>query len=172
MVNGSSNPQDTSASADNGPPEFPNKNINKQIAVVATLAAVGLFLSARLDLGVSLKDLSAAALPYEEVLCVKFVWSFIYCLFYLYMFVLRFTLIFGWCSRLFPMESLLLWSSTQIGAKCAGNWLRRFTKLSNNSSNNLQSLESYCFWVTILACYTLPVYLCASLMIIVGTGLI
>jgi hypothetical protein len=39
------------------------------------------------------------------------------------------------------MESPLLWSSTQIGAKCAGNWLRRSTKLSNNSSNNLQSLE-------------------------------
>ena len=94
MVNGSSNPQDTSASADNGPPEFPNKNINKQIALVSTIAAVGLFLSARLDLGVSLNDLSAAALPYEEVLCVKFVCSFIYCLFYLYMFVLRFYIAF------------------------------------------------------------------------------
>ena len=70
------------------------------------------------------------------------------------------------------MESPLLWSSTQIGAKCAGNWLRRSTKLSNNSSNNLQSLESYCFRVPILACCTLSLYLCASLMIIVGTGLI
>lgn len=145
MVSGSSNSQAKSASVDNGPPEFPNKNINKRIAVISTLAAVGLFLSARLDLGVSLKDLSAAALPYEEVLSLKFVWSFIYWLFCLYMFVLRFTLFFGWCSRLLPMESPLLWSSTQIGAKCAGNWLPRSTKLSNNSSNDLQSLESYCF---------------------------
>lgn len=95
MVDGSSNSQATRASVDNGPPEFPNKNINKQIAVVSTLAALGLFLSARLDLGVSLKDLTAAALPYEEVLSVKFVWSFIYWLFYMYMFVLRFTLFFG-----------------------------------------------------------------------------
>jgi hypothetical protein len=73
------------------------------------------------------------------------------------------------------MESPLLWSSTQIGAKCVGNWLRRSTKLSNNSSNDLQSLESYCFsllWVTILACDMEFVYLCASLMIIVGTELI
>lgn len=94
MVDGSSNSQATSASVDNGPPEFPNKNINKRIAVVSTLAALGLFLSARLDLGVSLRDLTAAALPYEEVLSVKFVWSFIYWLFYMYMFVLRFTLFF------------------------------------------------------------------------------
>lgn len=68
VVSGSSNSQAKSASVDNGPPEFPNKNINKRIAVISTLAAVGLFLSARLDLGVSLKDLSAAALPYEEAL--------------------------------------------------------------------------------------------------------
>lgn len=84
MVSGSSNSQAKSASVDNGPPEFPNKNINKRIAVISTLAAVGLVLSARLDLGVSLKDLSAAALPYEEVLSLKFVWSFIYWLFCLY----------------------------------------------------------------------------------------
>jgi hypothetical protein len=83
VVDGSSNSQATSASVDNGPPEFTN-----------TLAALGLFLSARLDLGVSLRDLTAAALPYEEVLSVKFVWSFIYWLFYMYMFVLRFTLFF------------------------------------------------------------------------------
>ncbi|XVF43586.1 hypothetical protein PTKIN_Ptkin02bG0051400 [Pterospermum kingtungense] len=47
---------------------FPNKNINRRIAVGSTLAAVGLFLSSRLDFGVSLKDLSAAAVPYEEAL--------------------------------------------------------------------------------------------------------
>ncbi|XP_062155695.1 thioredoxin-like protein HCF164, chloroplastic [Alnus glutinosa] len=68
VVDGSSNSQATSASVDNGPPEFPNKNINRRIAVVSTLAALGLFLSARLDLGVSLRDLTAAALPYEEAL--------------------------------------------------------------------------------------------------------
>ncbi|KAE9445331.1 hypothetical protein C3L33_22772, partial [Rhododendron williamsianum] len=48
-------------------PEYPSKSINRQIALVSTLAAVGLFLSTRLDLGVSLKDLTAVALPYEEV---------------------------------------------------------------------------------------------------------
>ncbi|KAK3015349.1 hypothetical protein RJ639_005621 [Escallonia herrerae] len=61
-----SEPAGSSAGA--GIPEFPNKTVNKQIAVVSVLAAVGLFLSSRLDFGVSLKDLSAAALPYEEAL--------------------------------------------------------------------------------------------------------
>ncbi|KAA8547282.1 hypothetical protein F0562_003854 [Nyssa sinensis] len=60
--------QTTGSSTDNGFPEFPNKDVSKRIAVVSTLAAVGLFFSTRLDLGVSLKDLSAAALPYEEAL--------------------------------------------------------------------------------------------------------
>lgn len=50
-----------------GLPEFPSKDINTKIAAVSTLAALGLFLSTRLDFGVSLKDLSAVALPYEEV---------------------------------------------------------------------------------------------------------
>lgn len=59
----------TNSNSDSGFPEFPNKGVNKQIAVVSVLAAVGLFLSTRLDFGgVSLKDLSASALPYEEVL--------------------------------------------------------------------------------------------------------
>ncbi|KAI8535466.1 hypothetical protein RHMOL_Rhmol10G0176500 [Rhododendron molle] len=49
-------------------PEYPSKSINRQIALVSTLAAVGLFLSTRLDLGVSLKDLTAVALPYEEAM--------------------------------------------------------------------------------------------------------
>lgn len=48
-------------------PEYPSKSINRQIALVSAFAAVGLFLSTRLDLGVSLKDLTAVALPYEEV---------------------------------------------------------------------------------------------------------
>eukprot|EP00262_Sarcandra_glabra_P020007 TRINITY_DN7829_c0_g1_i1.p1 TRINITY_DN7829_c0_g1~~TRINITY_DN7829_c0_g1_i1.p1 ORF type:complete len:260 (+),score=48.74 TRINITY_DN7829_c0_g1_i1:61-840(+) len=48
--------------------EFPNKNINRQIAVASTVAAIGLFLSARLEFGVSLRDLSAAAIPYEQAL--------------------------------------------------------------------------------------------------------
>ncbi|XP_010263823.1 PREDICTED: thioredoxin-like protein HCF164, chloroplastic isoform X2 [Nelumbo nucifera] len=60
--------QVTETSSNTAFPEFPNKNINKQIAVASTLAAVGLFLSTRLDFGVSLKDLSAAAVPYEEAL--------------------------------------------------------------------------------------------------------
>lgn len=60
--------QAVDSSINDGSPEYPSKNFNKQIAVVSTLAAVGLFLSTRLDLGVSLKDLSAMALPYEEAL--------------------------------------------------------------------------------------------------------
>ncbi|KAL6338552.1 hypothetical protein AAG906_020661 [Vitis piasezkii] len=64
------NPTDSSTTflPDPGLPEFPSKDINRRIAVVSSLAAVGLFLSKRLDFGVSLKDLSAAALPYEEAL--------------------------------------------------------------------------------------------------------
>lgn len=50
-----------------GLPALPNKSLNRRIAVVSVLGAVGFFLSGRLDFGVSLKDLSAAALPYEEV---------------------------------------------------------------------------------------------------------
>lgn len=57
----------TVPSTSTGFPEFPDRSINKKIAVVAVLGAAGLFLSTRLDLGVSLKDLSAAAIPYEEV---------------------------------------------------------------------------------------------------------
>lgn len=68
----SSKSEGLSLSPDSGFPDFPNKNINKQIAAVSVLAAVGLFLSTRLDFGVSLKELSAAALPYEEVLINKF----------------------------------------------------------------------------------------------------
>lgn len=60
--------QAADSSINDGSPEYPSKNFNKQIAVVSTLAAVGLFLSTRLDFGVSLKDLSAMALPYEEAL--------------------------------------------------------------------------------------------------------
>lgn len=60
--------ESTSPSADSGFIEFPNKDINKRVAVASALAAVGFFIFTRLDLGVSLKDLSAAALPYEEAL--------------------------------------------------------------------------------------------------------
>jgi len=53
-------------------PQLPNKDVNNKIALVSTLAALGLFLFARLDFGVSLKDLSAFAVPYEEVwLCAS-----------------------------------------------------------------------------------------------------
>ncbi|OMO60665.1 Thioredoxin [Corchorus capsularis] len=60
--------QTTTSSGGGGLPQFPNKSINRRIAVGSTLAAVGLFLSSRLDFGVSLKDLSAAAVPYEQAL--------------------------------------------------------------------------------------------------------
>ncbi|KAI4325831.1 hypothetical protein MLD38_031195 [Melastoma candidum] len=49
-------------------PELPTKDVNRNIAILSTLAAVGLFLSSRLDFGVSLKDLAAVAMPYEEAL--------------------------------------------------------------------------------------------------------
>jgi hypothetical protein len=48
-------------------PQLPNKDISRKIAIASTLAALGLFVFTRLDLGVSLKDLSAVALPYEQV---------------------------------------------------------------------------------------------------------
>ncbi|XVE85445.1 hypothetical protein DITRI_Ditri17bG0091700 [Diplodiscus trichospermus] len=60
--------QTTTSTVGGGFSEFPNKNINRRIALGSSLAAVGLFLSSRLDFGVSLKDLSAAAVPYEEAL--------------------------------------------------------------------------------------------------------
>lgn len=46
---------------------FPDKSINRRIALASTFGAVGLFLYSRLDFGVSLKDLTANAVPYEEV---------------------------------------------------------------------------------------------------------
>ncbi|KAK9050148.1 hypothetical protein SSX86_030882 [Deinandra increscens subsp. villosa] len=58
----------TSSPSGEGFPALPNRPLNRRIAVVSVLGAVGLFLSGRLDFGVSLKDLSAAALPYEEAL--------------------------------------------------------------------------------------------------------
>ncbi|XP_076934185.1 thioredoxin-like protein HCF164, chloroplastic [Bidens hawaiensis] len=62
------NEEVTSSPSGGGFPELPNKSLNRRIAIVSVLGAVGLFLSGRLDFGVSLKDLSAAALPYEEAL--------------------------------------------------------------------------------------------------------
>ncbi|KAF5779391.1 putative protein disulfide-isomerase [Helianthus annuus] len=62
------NIEDTSSPSGVPFPELPNKSLNRRIAIVSVLGAVGLFLSGRLDFGVSLKDLSAAALPYEEAL--------------------------------------------------------------------------------------------------------
>ncbi|XP_043692159.1 thioredoxin-like protein HCF164, chloroplastic [Telopea speciosissima] len=60
--------QAASSSQSAGFSEVPNKNFNRQIALASTIVAVGLFLSTRLDFGVSLKDLSVAAIPYEEAL--------------------------------------------------------------------------------------------------------
>ena len=59
--------QAASSSSNQGFPEFPNKDINRRIAIISTVSALALFSSSRLDFGVSLKDLAAAALPYEEV---------------------------------------------------------------------------------------------------------
>ncbi|XP_028768344.1 thioredoxin-like protein HCF164, chloroplastic [Neltuma alba] len=67
-VNGQTSKVSRAPLGSSGLPEFPSKDINKKIAAVSALAAVGLFLSTRLDFGVSLKDLSAVALPYEEAL--------------------------------------------------------------------------------------------------------
>ncbi|KAJ1381028.1 Thioredoxin-like superfamily [Sesbania bispinosa] len=50
------------------PLKFANKDIKKKIAIVSTLAALGLFLSSRLYFGVSLKDHCAHTLPHKEVL--------------------------------------------------------------------------------------------------------
>lgn len=58
----------TTSSSDASLPELPNKEVNKRIALLSTVAALGLFLSTRLDFGVSLGDLTALALPYEEAL--------------------------------------------------------------------------------------------------------
>ncbi|XP_044469506.1 thioredoxin-like protein HCF164, chloroplastic [Mangifera indica] len=58
----------TSSSMDSGFIQFPNKEINKRIAMASTLGALGFFLFTRLNFGVSLKDLTALALPYEEAL--------------------------------------------------------------------------------------------------------
>ncbi|CAA7399480.1 unnamed protein product [Spirodela intermedia] len=49
-------------------PEFPNRNFSRQVAVASTIAAVSLFLSSRLEFGVSLKDLAVNAIPYEVAL--------------------------------------------------------------------------------------------------------
>ncbi|KAE8782795.1 disulfide interchange txlA-like protein [Hordeum vulgare] len=49
-------------------PPAPDRGLNRRIAVLTTLAAVGLFGFQRLQLGgFSLKDLAANAVPYEEV---------------------------------------------------------------------------------------------------------
>ncbi|KAI9166107.1 hypothetical protein LWI28_026325 [Acer negundo] len=67
LVSNSTN-QSTSPSPDSGSIQFPNREFSKRVALFSTLGAVGFFIFTRLDLGVSLKDLSAAALPYEEAL--------------------------------------------------------------------------------------------------------
>ncbi|CAI0430786.1 unnamed protein product, partial [Linum tenue] len=91
----------TSSSSDSaGLPEFPTRNLNRRIAVGSGLFGVGLFVSGRLDFGVSLKDLSAAALPYEVVRSSANPQSVFFC-------------------RLYQMGSRRWWSSMQIGARFA-----------------------------------------------------
>ncbi|XP_009591372.1 thioredoxin-like protein HCF164, chloroplastic [Nicotiana tabacum] len=56
-------------SAPSSGPEYPTKDFNRRVALVSVLAALGLFSSQRVDFGIpSLKDITAAALPYEEAL--------------------------------------------------------------------------------------------------------
>lgn len=57
----------SSSSSSSGFPESPNRDINRRVAVGSVVVALALFLSTRLDFGISLKDLTASALPYEEV---------------------------------------------------------------------------------------------------------
>lgn len=58
----------TSQAAAEDPP-VPDKDLNRRVALLSTLAATGLFASQRLQLGgFSLKDLAANAVPYEEAL--------------------------------------------------------------------------------------------------------
>ncbi|CAH8345077.1 unnamed protein product [Eruca vesicaria subsp. sativa] len=56
------------SSSSSGFPESPNRDINRRVAAASVVAALALFLSTRLDFGISLKDLTASALPYEEAL--------------------------------------------------------------------------------------------------------
>lgn len=56
------------SSSDTALPELPDKVLNRRVAVISTVGAVALFLSSRLDFGVSLGDLAAAALPYDQAL--------------------------------------------------------------------------------------------------------
>lgn len=68
MDNGSTNETSpASKEASSGFPESPNRDVNRRVAVASVVAALALFLSTRLDFGISLKDLTASALPYEEV---------------------------------------------------------------------------------------------------------
>ncbi|KAF8098959.1 hypothetical protein N665_0255s0035 [Sinapis alba] len=58
----------SSSSSSSGFPESPNRDVNRRVAAASVIAALALFLSTRLDFGISLKDLTASALPYEEAL--------------------------------------------------------------------------------------------------------
>lgn len=64
-----------------GFPETPNKDLNRRVAAASVIAALALFLSTRLDFGISLKDLTASALPYEEVFFFLFFLGFFICVF-------------------------------------------------------------------------------------------
>ncbi|KAH0940549.1 hypothetical protein HID58_000186 [Brassica napus] len=70
VVDDSSTSETSPASkeASSGFPESPNRDVNRRVAVASVVAALALFLSTRLDFGISLKDLTASALPYEEAL--------------------------------------------------------------------------------------------------------
>jgi hypothetical protein len=112
-VESSSSVADSSSSSSSGFPESPNKDINRRVAAVTVIAALSLFVSTRLDFGISLKDLTASALPYEEV-CF---WILHLC-FYSHRMLNEFC---EWIFRRYRMGSRLLLSSMQIGVKFVEN---------------------------------------------------
>ncbi|KAJ0252317.1 Thioredoxin-like protein HCF164 [Hirschfeldia incana] len=69
VVDNEISPEPSQASSSSSAfPETPNRDVNRRVAVASVVAALALFLSTRLDFGISLKDLTASALPYEEAL--------------------------------------------------------------------------------------------------------
>lgn len=107
-VGNESTNQAKSSSQGSGFPEFPTKGINRRVAGVSTVGAIGLFLSSRLDFGVSLKDLTAVALPYEEV--GHFMPYFVL------------VLLMHWC--LFLCRHIMIRILCHIVLKCISNFLK------------------------------------------------
>ncbi|KAJ3670103.1 hypothetical protein LUZ60_010427 [Juncus effusus] len=60
--------EENNVNQESGFVEFPNRDINRRIALATSFGAISLFFSSRLEFGVSLKDLAANAVPYEQAL--------------------------------------------------------------------------------------------------------